>query len=143
MTRGWPWRKLGLLALPGLVIGLGSVTGWFPAWSEAILWTIVGVAWAWAAWAWKLPRPILMLGAVGLTAGVLTGGVHGLLAHVLAETNAGYAADLGDPVTVGDRLELFGGAVGIGLVWGLLFGTIAWGIGRWRGARGQPGHSNA
>lgn len=117
-----------LLGSLGLVMGALSLTGWLPTAVEFGLWVAVGVTWVVAGSWMGLERPVVTLLAVGLVAGVLTGGIQGALAGTLVENNPSYAENVEAPVDGGDRFRFFAVAVGVGLVWGLLFGLAAWGL---------------
>lgn len=117
-----------LLGSVGLLMGALSLTGWFSTRAEFGLWVLVGILWV-VGGAWLgLPRPVSTLVLVGLVAGVCTGGVQATFAQILVDNNEAYAEDVEDPVDSGTRLGFFGVALGVGLVWGLLFGLLAWGL---------------
>lgn len=121
---------IALLSAPGIVMGALTLTGAFGAPVEFTLWTLAALAfWLPMALRWTPDAPFVSLLAAGTLAGVWTGAIQGALAPTLLANNAGYAASFPEATTEA-RLVLFVSAVGIGLVWGALFGGIAWAVRR-------------
>ncbi len=117
-----------LLGSLGLVMGALSLTGRISTPVEGTLWVLVGVTWLVGGAFLGLSNPVRTLLLVGLLAGLLTGALQSAFAETLVENNPGYAKDIDGPVDASDRLRFLFVPLGIGLVWGLLFGLIAWGL---------------
>lgn len=115
-----------LLGLIGIVMVGGAMTGWYGPPVEIALWTLVGVGWVVAARFWAETRPWVAVIVAGATSGVVAGAMQAAFLHVLVERNDAWAAYTVDRAT---RFEAFYSALSIGIVWGLLFGGLAWLVG--------------
>lgn len=117
-----------LLGSLGLLMGALSLTGKISTPVEGALWVLVGITWLVGGAYLGLSNPVPALLLVGLLAGLCTGALHSAFAETLVENNPGYAQNIEGPVEGSDRLQFLLVPVGIGLVWGLLFGVIGWGL---------------
>lgn len=117
-----------VLGSAGLVMGALSLTGWLSTAVEFGLWVAIGVAWILLGARMETGGPVGTLLLVGLVAGLLTGGVQAVFAQALVDNNDAYAEDVEGEVDGSTRLQFFAVTTGVGLVWGLLVGLVAWGL---------------
>lgn len=119
------WFIVLMLGLTGAFMGIASLFAFWGAPIEFALWTALGaLAWTPLLVGRRCERPILTGALGGLASGVGAGGVQALFLGTYVANRAGEGLVADAPTAA----IFFGSALGVGVVWGALFGAIAWGI---------------
>ncbi|MGB0652057.1 MAG: hypothetical protein ACPGQL_02555 [Thermoplasmatota archaeon] len=124
------WLLGALLGSVGLVMGAGSLTGWYGAPVELSLWTALGIGWLLAARRWAPAMPARTVAWAGAVSGVTTGLIQAAFAVTLVTNNTDYATVGPAAVDAAVRAQFFAFALALGVVWGLLFAAITALVGR-------------